>query len=126
MRSTLISAAFVALAACGGGDDGITLIIDADTRIDAPQRMAAEVPCNGVNAPNVMTIGSMYSPMSQSVAPAAVVLFDMPAAHNAVSDDGLFDADFGVDTCVRFDTVGTYAFHCSVHSFTGSIVVEIQ
>jgi plastocyanin len=122
MRSPLLSSMFVALllAACGddGGGDG--------TVIDAPgggALMATEVSCTGVQSPVITTAGSAYSPASTTVAPNTVVKFTMPGDHNAISNDSLFTADFNGDTCIRFETVGSYRFHCGPHGFLGTVVV---
>ena len=112
----------VLLAACGG-DDGASPI-DAPAGIDGPPLMASEVSCAGVNAPVIVTNGFAYSPSSTTVTPGTVVKFTMPVDHNALSNDGLFTADFNGDTCVRFDSVGTFRFHCVPHAFIGTVVAS--
>ena len=122
MRRPLLSSIFgVFLAACGGDDGGGTAI-DAAPGIDDPALMASEVSCTGVNAPVITTSGFAFSPATTNVTPGTVVKFTMPLDHNAISNDGLFTADFSGDTCVRFDSAGTYRFHCGPHAFVGSVV----
>jgi plastocyanin len=122
MRSLLLSSLFVVLAAaCGGGDDdGAT--IDAPSGIDGPPLMATEVSCTGVNAPVIVTNGFAYSPTSTTITPGTTVKFTMPSEHNAISNDGLFTADFSSDTCVQFQSQGTFRFHCGPHAFIGTVV----
>jgi plastocyanin len=121
MRSPLLSSLFVVLAAaCGGDDDGAT--VDAANGIDGPALMATEVSCTGVNAPVITTNGFSFSPTSTSVTPGTTVKFTMPADHNAISNDGLFTADFNGDTCVQFQSAGTFRFHCGPHAFIGTVV----
>jgi plastocyanin len=114
----------VSLAACGGDDgDGATPIDAPSGAIDAPALMASEVSCSGVNAPVILTTGFAYNPAMTTVALNTTVKFTMPLDHNAISNDGLFTADFNGDTCVRFESVGTFRFHCGPHAFIGSVVV---
>lgn len=123
MRSPLLSSLFaVSLAACGG-DDGGNPVIDAAPGIDGPPLMAAEVSCTGVQSPVIMTSGFAFSPSITTATVNTVVKFTMPAEHNAISNDGLFTADFGGDTCVRFEAPGNYRFRCGPHSFVGTVSV---
>ena len=119
MRSPLLSSMFVVFLAACGGDDGGSPNIDAA----GPPLAASEVSCTGVTSPVIMTSGFAFSPQSTTVALNAVVKFTMPLDHNAISNDQLFTADFSGDTCVRFEAVGTYRFHCGPHAFTGTVVV---
>jgi len=122
MRRPLLLSMFAVLAAACGGDDGATPI-DAAAGPDAPPLMATEVSCTGVNAPVITTTGFAYSPANTTVALNTVVKFTMPLEHNALSNDGLFNADFNGDTCVRFESAGSFRFHCTVHAFIGTVVV---
>jgi len=79
----------------------------------------AATPVRTITAP-----GNRFAPDVATVAPGDVVRFEMPGAHNAVSDDGLFEVDFGATACLRFDQPGTYGFLCEPHRFRGSIVVQ--
>lgn len=124
MRRPLLSSMFAVLVAACGGDDGGNTPIDASSGIDAPPLMASEVSCTGVNAPVIMTQGFAFSPASTTVSLNTVVKFTMPIEHNAISNDGLFTADFNGDTCVRFESLGTFRFHCGPHAFIGTVVVE--
>lgn len=124
MRRPLLSSILAVLLASCGGDDGGGTVIDAPSGIDAPPLMASEVSCTGVNAPVILTQGFAYSPASTTVALNTVVKFTMPLDHNALSNDALFTADFNTDTCVRFESLGTFRFHCVPHAFIGTVVVE--
>jgi plastocyanin len=47
--------------------------------------------------------------------------------HTTTADGGKWNATLasGGTTTVKFDTPGTYAYHCSIHSFMkGTIVVQ--
>ncbi|HUQ03013.1 MAG TPA: hypothetical protein VM261_10980 [Kofleriaceae bacterium] len=124
MRRPLLSSIFgVFLVAGCGGDDGGGSAIDAAPGIDGPPLMASEVSCAGVTTPVIMTSGFAFSPATTTVALNTVVKFTMPVDHNAISNDGLFTAEFNGDTCVRFESVGTFRFHCGPHTFPGSVVV---
>lgn len=121
LRSSLF--AVLLLAACGGDDDGNNPPIDAPAGPDAAPLAASEVSCTGVDSPVITTSGFAFSPAITSVTVDTVVKFTMPAEHNAISNDGLFTADFNGDTCVRFEAPGTYRFRCGPHSFVGTVSV---
>lgn len=125
MRRPLLSSLFgvLCLAACGG-DDGDNTPIDAPAGPDAAPLAASEVSCTGVTAPVITTSGFAFSPNITNVTANTVVKFTMPADHNAISNDGLFTADFNGDTCVRFEAPGNYRFRCGPHSFTGTVAVS--
>ena len=47
--------------------------------------------------------------------------------HHPTADDGSWDADLpaGADGTVRFNTAGTWSYHCSIHpTMTGTITVK--
>ena len=50
------------------------------------------------------------------------------ASHTATADDGSFDTDgigSGTTASVTFDTAGTFAYHCKIHTdMTATVVVE--
>jgi len=123
-----VSFAFVVLGACSGGghDGGVT---DATTETSAH---VVAVDC--ATSPPVQTIATvgagetgMYSPTSVTISIGQVVRFVLTTDHNVtpnVGTDAAVSVDFGVTKCLRFDTSGTYAFHCSTHGFQGSVVVQ--
>ncbi len=118
--SSAIASLFIGLgivAACGGDDGG-------PPAIDATPLLAAEVACTGVLSPVITTAGFAFSPVTTTVTVGTVVKFTVPLEHNAMSDDGLFSADFNGDTCVRFDAPGTYRFFCVPHVFRGTVLVN--
>lgn len=119
MRIVLIAslASALALAACGD-DGGSTPAIDAASSV-------TKVPCAGATvAATVTTVGFAYDPASTTVTTGQIVKFTMPGDHNAVSNSGLFRADFNAETCLRFDAAGSFPFHCEPHNFAGTIVVQ--
>jgi plastocyanin len=124
MRRPLLSSIFAVFLAACGGDDGGGGAIDAAPGIDGPPLMASEVSCTGVTSPVITASGSSFNPAITNVALNSVVKFTMPAEHNAISSDGLFTADFSGDTCVRFESPGTFRFRCGPHNFLGSVVVS--
>lgn len=91
---------------------------------DAATLVAAEVACPAVVTATVTAPGFAFVPSVVTLSPGDIVKFAMPASHDARSNDDLWDADFGGETCVEFDTVGTYDYYCVPHGFTGQIVVE--
>lgn len=118
MRTFLVVASIlVPLVGCGGDDGG--------DPVDAPASTVSRVTCAGATiAATVTAPGFAFSPMSTTISAGQIVQFDMPSSHNAVSDSGLFRADFNAATCFQFDAAGSYGFHCEPHSFTGTIVVQ--
>lgn len=86
---------------------------------------ATVVPCVGITPAVTITAPSFaFLPATTNVSPGQIVVFDMPADHDAVSRDMLWDADFSMRTCVRFDVAGTYEYFCRPHGFTGVVVVR--
>lgn len=121
----LISFVLVSLtAACGGGDDGMTPMIDAP-----PQVTIARVdPCPSTpDATVVTTLANMYMPMATTITQGQVVKFTMNAAHdvapNGAASTGLV-VPLGGERCYRFTSPGAYPFKCTPHGFTGTITVN--
>ncbi|MBK9037028.1 MAG: hypothetical protein IPL61_38225 [Myxococcales bacterium] len=120
MRAHLVLTVALPLAAACGGDDG------GSPAIDAPAASITSVACGGATVAGTVTApGFAFEPMATTISVGQVVRFTMPATHNAVSNTaGQFRVDFGGDSCFRFDTAGTFGFHCEPHQFTGTIVVQ--
>jgi plastocyanin len=115
---TFVFLVVVSLAACGGDDT-------SSTTIDAPASTVTKLTCAGASvAATVTAPGFAFTPATSTITAGQIVKFTMPATHNAVSDSALFRADFNGDACFRFDTAGSYPFHCEPHLFTGTIVVQ--
>ena len=118
MRLPLALSVLLATTACGGDDGG-------GTAVDAPSSTVARVQCGGATiAGTVTAFGFAFTPMATTISVGQVVQFMMSATHNAISDEGLFTADFNATVCYRFDAARTYPFHCGPHGFTGTIVVQ--
>ncbi|MBA8885340.1 plastocyanin/azurin family copper-binding protein, partial [Dokdonella fugitiva] len=83
-----------------------------------------------------------FSPRQLTIRAGDTIVFDnLGGAHNVAADDGSFRCAQGCDgsggngnpsnaqwhASVRFDTPGTYGYHCEVHQgmgMTGTITVE--
>ena len=116
----LYGLALVALAACGG---------DSSHQADAPasSNSVVTVDCGSVTpTATVTTSGSAYSPMTTMISQGQVVKFVMVSGsgHNVTSTTPNLADDFSTTDCKMFTMPGTFAFHCSVHGFMGSIVVQ--
>jgi plastocyanin len=118
-RCTLVAVVGFALFACGCGSS-----TSAPTSPTNPE---------GTNPPNLLTITitkGVYSPnpLSVKVGQSVNWLNSDTFAHTA-TDSGVFDTGSiaptsAADVPVKFTTVGTYNFHCTLHaSENGSIVV---
>src|SRR5437762_1019763 len=122
MRTTTLAVMWIAIAACGGGGGSD---IDARPSADAAPQVVHTVACTGT-PPTIMTVGNSFSPMSVTIAPGGMVHFMLASAHDLVSTTPgqNFSLPFGADTCLQFDTAGTFTFKCMPHQFTGSVVVQ--
>ncbi len=128
MRKSLLFGIVALVAACGD-DDGSATGPDAAPGIDAasPVAMVSTVSCAGVTpAVTVATTGFAFTPRSSTITVGQIVKFTMPADHDAKSTatPALWHAMFSGDTCVKFDSAGTFEFLCVPHRFTGTIVVN--
>jgi plastocyanin len=127
---TRLAVMVLVVAACGSSDSKSA---DAPAAHDSPPSAVQMVTCPATPAATVTTSGFMYAPMSTTISQGQVVKFVMPAEHNAapghtpadstLSDSGL-NVDFGATTCLMFTQTGMYGFHCTAHSFNGTIVVQ--
>ncbi len=72
---------------------------------------------------------TLFQPQTITVAPGGSVRWTNDGAilHSVVSDSGLFQSQllsprFWYD--VRFDSLGTFPYHCSLHQETGTVNVQ--
>ena len=117
-----------ALAACGGS--GSSPAASAAASAAAPSEAApSEAPPAG--AGDAVTIQNFaFAPASLSVAAGTTVTWtnNDTAPHTATADDGAFDSSSiapGATFSQAFDTVGMFAYHCSIHpNMTATIEVK--
>ena len=139
MRRHSLLALLIPLAAYGcSSSTGTTVTPDAAPRIDAGPRPDAapatvmKVACP--SAPDAMVTSSninnsSYTPRMTTINVGQVVQFVMSSAHNVapslagMTDSGLV-VDFGETACLMFTKAGTFDFYCTVHEFTGTVVVN--
>ena len=83
------------------------------------------VPCPATPAATVTTAGLAFSPAMTTISVGDILEFVPVANHTMTSNTGEFDTPVMVDTCLQFNTAGSYPFHCAVHaSMTGTITVN--
>jgi plastocyanin len=129
MTSRRITSLFVVLAAtamliagCGGGDDAS----------QASSEPASSQPASSGGASNTVTISNFkFTPATVTVThgKAVTVTNNDSTAHTATADDGnsfdTGDVDPGASATIKVSKPGTYAYHCSIHSFMkGTLVVK--
>lgn len=115
----------LSLTALGCGDSTTPTTTDVPATGDTGTPRAEVVPCAGLTPSATVTApGFAFTPMSVTVTAGQTVLFDMPATHNSISDDALWNANFNTRTCVRFNRTGTFGYICGPHRFTGNVVVN--
>jgi plastocyanin len=146
MRFNLLASIVFALAipACGGGDDGGDDTSGDDTaddtgddsgddtsgQPDAPPATAAvesvTCPAEGTEDALVITMNSMFVPMTTTITVDEIVRFETEGSHNVESTTSGedFGVGFGQVGCFRFTEAGDYTFRCAPHGFTGTVVVE--
>ncbi len=135
-RLMLSTGLVMALCTCGSSNSGGT---DAPTKKDAPAQ-------NGDAATSVITIACPATPDAEisnvtgafvatpgggtmaTINAGQIVQFTTTSDHDATPNAGV---DPGVHVgfnqaavCKKFMTAGTFAFHCSVHQFMGTVVVN--
>ena len=133
-RRPLAAAAVVALAlsftACGDDDDDGGDTTEAPAGTDAPAAASddTEAPAPSDDATIVIVDFSFGEPLTVPVGTTVTIINNDSAPHTLTADDDSFDTgniDIGGQTQLTFDTPGTFAFHCNIHtSMTGSITVE--
>jgi plastocyanin len=124
------SLACLILAACSSSSSPSTS--DAGATADAVAGPSVRtVTCPPGDMPTVTTTGSVlaYTPATTTISAHGIVKFAMAPDHNVVPDasqstDAGLSVDFGATACLEFAQAGTFHFKCSVHFFTGTIVVR--
>lgn len=79
----------------------------------------------------ITTSAGAYIPVNTTIILGQVIRFDpsgfahdMDAGTPAAPLPDLFDTPVGQVVCLRFNDSGNYPFFCSVHDFTGSVLVS--
>ena len=109
----LVTALFLALAACGSDEGG------SDTTTGG-----------GGGEERVEIVDFAFSPATLTVPVGATVTWDNVdiVGHTATSDDEVWDSDTvasGDEFSFTLDEAGTFSYFCKIHpAMTGSIVVE--
>jgi plastocyanin len=107
--------------------------IDASPPDGAPDAapVAVElISCSGVTPDAAIGVsGGNYTPVTTTIAAGEIVQFTPGGAHDMVSGapgspDGVFQTPLSAVACLRFNQGGTYPFYCSVHEFTGTVIVN--
>lgn len=119
---------FVALALVGCGSDS-KATVDAPPAVDARPSTVVTVACPATPAATVTTSDTTdaYSPMQTTITQGQIVQFMTSVTHNVEPDaDGDPGVKVGFNTtgCLMFTETGTFGFHCSIHLFKGSVVVN--
>lgn len=109
-------------------------LIDAKPLVDAgpdapPDAITAVETVACPTTPDaVVTISSVYVPMVTTITAGQIVKFTTPSFHdvtpNAGQDPGIHVGFSQAAECKKYTVAGTYSFHCSVHGFMGSVVVN--
>ena len=118
-----VAAAATLLAGCGGSD--------SDASSPPESTSAAANAASGASGSSVTISDFKFAPASLAVKSGAKVTVtnDDSTAHTATANDGdSFDTgalDAGSSQTISVSKPGSYAYHCSIHSFmTGTIVVR--
>ena len=114
---------FLAAAACGGGDDSASGDDTAD--VDAPggDEEVTNVDCGTATvAATVTTSGFAFDPETTTISVGDVVHFMPATGHNVVNAE--FNVSTGGDECFQFNVTGTYEISCTIHGFTGDVIVQ--
>ena len=113
----VVAATAMLIAGCGGGSDA--------------SHASASKPASGGGSDAVTISNFKFAPATLTVAPGATVTVsnDDSTAHTFTADDGKSfdtgDVDPGSSQTVKVSKAGTYAYHCSIHSFMkGTLVVK--
>jgi plastocyanin len=88
--------------------------------------LAATADAHPGHGPTIVTVGgTAFSPATVQITQGDTVVWSytgLDRNHTVTADDGSFD--FATDSSYRFDTTGTFAYHCKVHAgMRGTVVV---
>lgn len=120
------------LAAAGAACSSNASPAGADARTDADNTPSVRtVTCPPGSFPMVTTSDGqmMFTPATTMISAHGIVKFVTSAIHNVApspskTSDPNLRVDFNTTACLEFDKPGTFNFYCSVHGFTGAIVVQ--
>jgi plastocyanin len=107
-----------------GGTAGTSTTVVASTTAGTPTSAA------GGGGAQVVMKGFAFDPASVTIKVGESVTWTNqdPTNHTVTADKGEFkssDIANGATFTFKFDTAGTYAYHCSIHpSMTGTVVVQ--
>ena len=98
---------------------------------DAPMQPATiqMVTCPATPAGTIMTndLVDGYMPTSVTINAGQVVKFMTSASHDVspdASSPAVLHIPFNTTACLMFTQSGMFGFHCSIHGFSGSVVVQ--
>jgi plastocyanin len=117
---TVLLAVVVLAVSCGGGATGTT----------AGAVTTAGTPGTGGGGAEVIMKSFAFDPATVTIKAGESVTWTNQdsANHTVVADNGEFtsgDLAKGATFGFKFDTAGTYAYHCGVHpSMTGTVIVQ--
>jgi plastocyanin len=125
MRTAVIPAVTLALIACSGGGGGSSYSTPTDP-YGNQGTTGTTTSANTIQA----TDGLAFDPTSLTVSKGTTVTFTFGSiTHNVAFDAGAGVADipnsYGTSVQRMFNNAGTFAFHCSIHSYmNGQITVQ--
>lgn len=119
----------VLAASCGGGTTATTA--GSVTTAGSGTTVGAPTTSGGGSGGAAVTIkGSAFDPATVTIKVGETVTWtnqDSPT-HTVVGDNNEFKSGnlaTGATFSFKFDTAGTYAYHCSIHpSMTGTVIVQ--
>jgi plastocyanin len=118
LRLVNLAILLTAVACGGGGDDG-----GDDAPIDSRVSDVVEVDCGGATiAATVTTDGLAFDPETTTISVGEVIQFSPAAGHNVVSLE--FSVGISEEACFRFDAAGSHEITCTVHDFSGMVIVN--
>ncbi len=111
------------LAACGGDDDASSTSPAEPTATESAAAAPSETAAAAITIASFSFSGVSEVPVGTTL----TVTNDDSTSHTWTSLDGVFDSGTlapGDSFQFTFDTPGTFAYHCNIHSsMTGSITV---
>lgn len=121
-----LSTLFVTLAACGTSAKSPDAAATHDSPAPDAQTSVQTVTCPATPDATV-TITTVYVPMVTTITAGQIVQFVTQASHDVTPDTGQdpgVHVPFSKTECKKYTTAGTFSFHCSIHGFMGSVVVN--